>query len=41
MIDQKNRLPIRNAAGIELVGKREKPMNWVNLGVVKLAVVCH
>jgi hypothetical protein len=32
---------MRNAAGIELVGKRKKPMNWVNLGVVKLAVVCH
>jgi hypothetical protein len=41
MIDRKNRLPIRNAAGIELVGKRKKPMNWVNLGIVKLAVVCH
>ena len=33
--------PVRNAAGIELVGKRKKPMNWVKLGVVKLAVVCH
>jgi hypothetical protein len=41
MIDRKNRLPIRNAAGMELAGKRKKPMNWVNLGVVKLAVVCH
>ena len=41
MINRKNRLPMRNAAGIELVGKRKKPMNWVNLGVVKLAVVCH
>src|SRR3984957_19044081 len=30
--------PVRNAAGIELVGKRKKPMNWVKLGVVKLAV---
>jgi hypothetical protein len=40
MIDRKNRLPIRNAGGIEL-GKRKKPTNWVNLGVVKLAVVCH
>ena len=34
-------LPMRNAAGIELVEKRKKPMNCVNLGVVKLAVVCH
>ena len=33
--------PVRNAAGIELVGKRKKPMNWVKLGVVKLAVVCQ
>ena len=37
----RNRLPMRKAAGIELVGKRKKPMNRVNLGVVKLAVVCH
>jgi hypothetical protein len=41
MINRKNRLPMRNAAGIELVGTRKKPMNWVNLGVVNLAVVCH
>jgi hypothetical protein len=41
MINRKNRLPMRNAAGIELVGKRKKPMNSVNLGVVKLAAVCH
>jgi hypothetical protein len=41
MINRKNRLHMRNAAGIELVGKRIKPMNWVNLSVVKLAVVCH
>jgi hypothetical protein len=41
MINRKNRLPMRNAAGIELVGKLKKPMNWVNLGVVKLPVVCH
>src|SRR6266446_1049306 len=36
LIDRKNRLPIRNAAGIELVGKRKKPISWVHLRVVKL-----
>ena len=32
MIKRGTGLPMRNAAGIELVEKRKKPMNCVNLG---------